>query len=137
MSLKEELPKDSPNQWRIVEQEIMPKIYKRNFKRICKICGRNFNAAGNSSWCGFCSLEFKCNHCNKWVLYNIAKLYTLNFNVEYGCNEYCHFLGAKKKMSKGICSRCGQTVEKRDQFCLVMIVDVIIRYIHSIIKVKL
>ena len=120
MTIQEELSKQNfPNKWRIVINSEVNKErkFKRNFKRICSICGREFIAGGNSSWCGHCSLEYQCNHFNKWQSYNIVKLYILDFNIEYGCNEYSHYLGAKKKMSRGICSKCGKQVEKRDQFC--------------------
>lgn len=118
-TLKEEIETglNHPNEWRIIEKPIIERTFKRNFKRKCKICGREFIAGGNSSWCGCCSIEYKCNHCHEWIPFSIQKLYKLNFNQEYGCLIYCHCLGAKTKMAKGKCCNCGQMVEKRDQFC--------------------
>ena len=120
MTIQEELlNKNFPNNWRIVIKSKTNKElkFKRNFKRLCSICGREFIAGGNSSWCGCCSLEFKCNHCKKWIPFSVQKLYKLNLNSEYGCIEYCHYLGAKLKMSAGKCCSCGKDVSKRDQFC--------------------
>lgn len=105
-----------PNKWRITENEIEIKIFKRNFKRICRICNRDFIAGGNSNWCGCCSLEFKCNHCNEWIEFPIYKLHKLDLNHEYGCLEYCYSLGAKNKMAPGKCCSCGKEVKHRDQF---------------------
>lgn len=109
---------NSPNQWRLVITDIPIFKCKRKFSHVCRNCGRAFfSGSTKSTICGYCFFEFKCNHCNKFIPFPNYKLYALDFSMEFGCKEYCHVLGARKKQAPGICSRCGKHVEKRDQFC--------------------